>query len=99
MGMHNLETKCPICNGEKIVNNENSSIDAYEFYCKDCTERYYLVLASSELSKFKAVVFNYKDKLLNTFKEDKYNPTNKYNPFDGHSPLSFKDIMLIINEK
>lgn len=92
MGMNNLQTECLFCNSGSIVNNNNSSIDAYEFYCENCTGKYYLILSKQEMELLKNIVFYYKEKLLEIFNEDMIRPENGNKTFDCHWPLTFKDI-------
>jgi hypothetical protein len=97
MGMSNQISNCPICGGIDIKNNENSSIDAFEFYCNNCTKKYYLILSHSELKLFRNLLINYKEELLNFFNQDESRPINNPPPFDCHWPLTFKDIKLALN--
>jgi len=92
MGMDNIQEECLFCNDKNIVNNNYSSIDAFEFYCKNCTGKYYLIFSNSELKFFKELIPIYKEKILEIFNEDNIRPDNEKTPFDYHWPLTFKDI-------
>lgn len=97
MGMYKNLEECPICKGINIKNNTNSAVDSYEFFCKDCTGQYYLILSSTELGSFNAIILSYKDNLLNIFNNNNHKLENKYPIFDYHRPITFKEIQYLLN--